>query len=114
MSLIYKILPRIEWEAALAQGRFEGSAVDLTDGFIHFSAADQAAETARRYFAGRSDLMVLVVRAEALGPALKWEASRGGALFPHLYGPLACDQVTEARPAPLGPEDLPDLGELAS
>ncbi|MGA0602169.1 DUF952 domain-containing protein [Caulobacter sp. KR2-114] len=112
MTRIYKILPRAEWEAALATGRFDGSAVDLADGFIHFSAADQAVETARRYFAGQADLYVLAIEAEALGPALKWEPSRGGALFPHLYGPLACDQVLEARPAPLQADGLPDLGEL--
>jgi uncharacterized protein (DUF952 family) len=113
MTRIYKILPRLEWEAAQAVGRFEGSAVDLADGFIHFSAADQATETARRYFAGQADLFVLVVEAEALGPALKWEPSRGGALFPHLFGPLPCDLVIEARPAPLTADGQPDLGDLA-
>jgi len=112
MTRIYKILPRAEWEAAQAVGRFEGSAVDLADGFIHFSAADQAEETARRYFAGQADLYVLAVEAEALGPALKWEPSRGGALFPHLFGPLDCGLAIEARPAPLGADGLPDLGEL--
>lgn len=112
MTRIYKILPRVEWEAARAVGRFDGSAVDRADGFIHFSAADQAEETARRYFAGQDDLYVLVVEAEALGPALKWEPSRGGALFPHLFGSLACDQVQEARPAPLKADGQPDLGEL--
>ncbi|HEX7759191.1 MAG TPA: DUF952 domain-containing protein [Caulobacteraceae bacterium] len=112
MTRIYKILPRGEWEAAQAAGRFEGSAADLADGFIHFSAADQAAETARRYFAGQADLFVLAVEAEALGEALKWEPSRGGALFPHLFGPLPCALVIVARPAPLGADGLPDLGEL--
>jgi uncharacterized protein (DUF952 family) len=112
MTRIYKILPRAEWEAAQATGAFLGSAVDLADGFIHFSAADQAEETARRYFAGQADLYVLAVEAEALGPALKWEPSRGGALFPHLFGPLPCDQVIEARPAPLRADGLPDLGDL--
>lgn len=112
MTRIYKILPRREWEAAQTQGQFEGSAVDLADGFIHFSAADQAAETARRYFAGQTDLFVLVADAESLGSALKWEPSRGGALFPHLFGPLPCALVIEARPAPLTPEGLPDLGDL--
>ena len=113
MTRIYKILSRREWEAALAAGRFEGSAVDLADGFIHFSGADQAAETARRYFTGQADLIVLVVDAESLGEGLKWEPSRGGALFPHLYGPLPCDLVVEARAAPLKADGEPDLGELA-
>jgi len=112
MTRIYKILPRQEWEAAQAKGQFEGSAVDLADGFIHFSAADQAVETARRYFAGQADLFVLVVDAESLGPALKWEPSRGGALFPHLFAILPCALVVDARPAPLTDEGLPDLGDL--
>jgi uncharacterized protein (DUF952 family) len=112
MTRIYKILPRAEWETAKTAGAFLGSAVDLADGFIHFSAAGQAEETARRYFAGQADLYVLAVEAEALGPALKWEPSRGGALFPHLFGPLSCNQVIEARPAPLRADGLPDLGDL--
>jgi uncharacterized protein (DUF952 family) len=102
MRAIFKILSRQEWEQALALGRFEGSAVDLADGFIHFSAADQWAETARRHFAGRKDLMLLTVDADRLGEALKWEPSRGGALFPHLYEPLDCAMVIEAR-------DLPEI-----
>ena len=100
MRAIFKILSRREWEQALARGRFEGSAVDLADGFIHFSAADQWAETARRHFAGRKDLMLLTVDADQLGEALKWEPSRGGALFPHLYEPLDCAMVIGARDLP--------------
>ncbi len=114
MTRLYKILAQGEWDAALTVGVFEGSAVDKADGFIHFSAADQATETARRYFRGQENLMVLVVDAEALGDELKWEPSRGGALFPHLYGVLPCALVREARPAPLGRDDLPDLGELTA
>ncbi len=106
-------MQRAEWEAARAAGVYAGSAIDLADGFIHFSAADQARETARRHFAGQEDLLVLTVDAEALGPALRWEPSRGGALFPHLHGPLRADQVSAARPAPLGPDGIPDLGPLA-
>ena len=90
MRAIFKILSRQEWEQALASGRFEGSAVDLADGFIHFSAADQWAETARRHFAGRKDLMLLTVDADRLG----------GALFPHLYEPLDCAMVIGARDLP--------------
>ena len=85
---IYKILPRSEWTAAQAAGRFEGSAVDHEDGFIHFSTAAQAKETARRYFVWLKDLVVLEVEGDDLGEALKWEPSRGGDLFPHLYAPL--------------------------
>jgi len=85
---IFKILPRAEWEAARAAGVFTGSAVDLADGFIHFSTGGQLDETLRRHFAGQSDLLVIGVESEDLGAALKWEPSRGGALFPHLYGPM--------------------------
>jgi uncharacterized protein (DUF952 family) len=113
LTRIYKILPETEWRAALARGVFEGSAVDLADGFIHFSAAGQARETARRYFTGLPDLVVLAVEAEELGAALKWEPSRGGDLFPHLYGPLACAAVIAVRPAPLMADGTPDLGDLA-
>jgi len=113
MSLIYKLLAASEWASALAVGRFEGSAVDLADGFIHFSAADQAGETARRYFRGQEDVVLLVVETRTLGEALRWEVSRGGGLFPHLYGPLACRHVIEVRPAPLGDDGVPDLGRLS-
>ena len=112
MTLIYKILPRAAWEAAQAKGVFLGSEVDVRDGFIHFSSGGQADETARRYFAGQADLMVLVAKAEPFGDALKWEPSRGGGLFPHLYAPLMCADVLEARAAPLDAGGLPDLGEL--
>ena len=113
MSRIYKILDRAEWEAALAARRFDGSHVDLTDGFIHFSTAAQAAETARRHFAGREDLVVLAVEADDLGPALKWEPSRGGDLFPQLYAHLDTFLVREVTEAPLGPDGVPRVGPLA-
>ena len=113
MSRIYKILDRAEWEAAMAARRFEGSVVDRADGFIHFSTAAQAAETARRHFAGREDLVVLAVDADDLGPALKWEPSRGGDLFPHLYAHLDAFLVREVTEAPLGPDGVPQVGPLA-
>jgi len=106
---IYKILPRAEWTAARAGGRFAGSAVDHQDGYIHFSTAAQAGETARRYFAGQGDLVVLEVEADDLGAALKWEPSRGGDLFPHLYGPLAVGDVRAAHEAPLGDDGIPRM-----
>ena len=114
MARIYKILPRAEWAAAEAAGRFEGSAVDHADGFIHFSTAAQAGETARRYFAGLADLVVLEVEAADLGAALRWEPSRGGDLFPHLYDPLSVSQVRAVHAAPLGPDGVPVLGDLPS
>jgi uncharacterized protein (DUF952 family) len=110
--LIYKILARAEWAAAKAAGRFEGSAVDVADGYIHFSTAAQAAETARRHFAGQADLLVLEIEAGELGPGLKWEPSRGGDLFPHLYGALDTGLVRRVTEAPLGADGVPvlDLG----
>ena len=89
MTRIYKILTRAEWRDAEAAGAFAGSAVDLADGYIHFSTAAQAPETARRHFAGQGDLVVLEVESDDLGEAVVWEPSRGGDLFPHLYGALS-------------------------
>lgn len=106
---IYKILPRVEWTAAQAIGRFDGSAVDHQDGYIHFSTAAQAKETARRYFANLADLVVLEVEGDDLGPALKWEPSRGGDLFPHLYGALAAGDVLAVHEAPLDADGVPRM-----
>ena len=104
-DLIYKIAPRALWQAAEAAGRFEGAPVDVRDGFIHFSTSAQVAETAAKHFAGQDDLLLVAIRAVRLDPArLRWEPSRGGALFPHLYGPLALDAVAWVRPLPLAPD----------
>ena len=113
MSRIYKILSAAEWETAQAAGRFDGSAVALKDGYIHFSTATQAQETARRHFHGVADLVVLTIEADTLGAALKWEPSRGGDLFPHLYEPLDPALVIAVSKAPLGADGVPDLGDLA-
>ena len=99
--MIYKICPAQEWLAAETAGVFRGSAVDRRDGFIHFSTAEQVAETARRHFAGQPDLVLVSVDPAALGTALKWEPSRGGALFPHLYGELDVAAVRRVDPLPL-------------
>lgn len=109
MQPIYKITPRSDWERAEAAGTFTGAPVDLADGFIHFSTASQAAETAARHFGGQDDLLLVAVDPERLGDGLRWEPSRGGDLFPHLYGPLSMDAVLWARPMPLvdGVHDLP-------
>lgn len=101
-SMIYKIAPRRLWEEAEHAGVFKGAPVDLADGFIHFSAAGQAPETAARHFAGQDDLLLVAVSPEKLGDALKYEVSRGGARFPHLYAPLPLDAVAWVRPLPLG------------
>jgi uncharacterized protein (DUF952 family) len=110
---VYKILAGAEWDAAKAAGRFEGAAIDLRDGFIHLSTAAQAQETARLHFAGQAGLVVLALDADRLGAALKWEPSRGGQLFPHLYGALDCALVEAVTPAPLDADGAPQLGELA-
>ena len=101
---LYKILAAADWAEAEARGRYDGSAVDRRDGYIHFSTAAQVAETARRHFAGRDDLLLLAVDAGALGDALRWEPSRGGDLFPHLYVPLPMSAVRSVEPLPLGPD----------
>lgn len=98
--MIYKLLPSAEWAAAQASGRFDGSAVDRRDGFIHFSARDQVVETAGRHFADESGLTLLTVDPQRLGAALRWEPSRGGALFPHLYAPLPVDAVVAVAELP--------------
>jgi uncharacterized protein (DUF952 family) len=102
MTVLYKICPVALWHEAEKAGVFRGSEVDLRDGFIHFSTAGQTEETAARHFAGQDNLLLIVVDGERLGPALKWEPSRGGALFPHLYGPLALPAVKTIIPLPLG------------
>jgi uncharacterized protein (DUF952 family) len=109
LTRIFKILSRAEWEAARTAGRFEGSAIDRKDGYIHFSTAEQAAETARRHFAGQPDLVVLEIEGDDLGEALRWEPSRGAELFPHLYAPLDAGRVRAVTEAPLDADGLPQL-----
>lgn len=108
--MIYKILSSDEWQAARRVGIFHGSGIDLKDGYIHFSASDQVRETAARHFANRTDLVLLAVEENDLGDALKWEVSRGGALFPHLYIPLRTSLVRSEHPLPWNGEIhlLPD------
>ncbi len=113
MALIYKICPASLWREAERIGRFEGSPVDRADGYIHFSTASQVAETAARHFAGQRDLLLITVDGDTLGEALKWEPSRGGALFPHLYAPLPVTAAMSVVALPLGADGrhaLPPLG----
>ncbi|MCL2384786.1 MAG: DUF952 domain-containing protein [Alphaproteobacteria bacterium] len=112
MVLIYKIVPEKLWQKAEAKGRFDGSTVDLADGFIHFSQAGQLAETAAKWFSSQTDLWLLAVDADRLGEALRFEPSRGGALFPHLYAPLPLAAVIAARPLPLRPDGRHDFTGL--
>ena len=104
--IVYKICTRAAWQEAIRHGAFRGSADDRRDGFIHFSAAHQLAETARKYFHGQHDLVLVSIDPATLGPALRWEPSRGGALFPHLYGPLPMRAVKWMRPLPVGADGL--------
>jgi uncharacterized protein (DUF952 family) len=98
VTTIYKICERAAWEEAEAAGRYAGSDADSRDGFIHFSTAAQLPGTAAKHFAGRLDLMLVAVDAATLGDALKWEPSRGGELFPHLYAALPLSAVLWTRP----------------
>ena len=96
-DLAFKLVDRAEWEAARAEWADAGSAVDLADGYIHMSSAAQLAETARRHYRGRTDLVLVAVDLTVLGEALKWETSRGGDLFPHLFAPLPVAAAREER-----------------
>lgn len=98
--LIFKLFRTEEWQDLRAQGSTQGAPIDLADGFIHFSTAEQVAETAAKHFAGATDLQLIAVDAETLGSDLKWEVSRGGALFPHLYRSLALGDVVWTQPLP--------------
>ncbi len=118
MPLIYKIAPAALWRQAEDRGRFDGAPADIEDGFIHFSTAAQAEETAARHFAGRTDLVLIAVDPKRLGEGLRYEPSRGGALFPHLYAPLPLDAVVSVKrlpPKPGGGHDFSGLlGKPAS
>ena len=113
-TTIYKICDAAIWREAERSGVFRGAAIDVADGYIHFSTAEQAIETAARHFAGRGDLVLASVDAGVLGDRLKWEPSRGGALFPHLYGTLPMAAVRRVTPLPLGPDGRHVFPELAA
>ena len=104
--LLFKISPEAAWREAERSGLFEGAPVDLADGFIHLSDPDQVVETAAKHFAGQSDLLLIAFDADGLGPELKWEPSRGGALFPHLYRTLAPNEAVWALPLELDPSGV--------
>ena len=100
-SAIYKICTRQEWDAAVSVGEYLGSTVDLKDGFIHFSTRQQTRETAAKHFAGQSDLVLIRFESKQFGEQLKWEASRGGDLFPHLYARLPTSSAASVVALPL-------------
>lgn len=112
MTTIYRIVSRAEWAAAQSAGSFAGAAHDIRDGFIHFSTVRQVAETAAKHYAGQHDLLLLYVDIAALVAPLKWEAARGGDLFPHLYGALPVTAVRRVADLPVGADGrhvFPDL-----
>jgi uncharacterized protein (DUF952 family) len=111
-STIYKICDAPLWAEAERSGVFRGAPVDLQDGYIHFSTAQQAHETAAKHFAGKAHLLLIGIDADALGTALKWEPSRGGAFFPHLYAELPLAAVRWVKPLPLGTDGRHDFPEL--
>jgi len=100
--LVFKIVSVAEWRAAERDGLFRGAPVDRSDGFIHLSTAAQVRDTAARHFHRQADLLLVAYDSAGLGPALKWEPSRGGALFPHLYGTLDPRAALWVKPLPLG------------
>ncbi len=112
VSTIYKVCPASAWREAERQGAYRGSADDTRDGFIHFSTASQLPGTVVKHFAGQTGLFLIAVDADALGDALKWEPSRGGELFPHLYGELdlgAVKEILDLRARSDGSHDIPEL-----
>ena len=105
-AAIYHMCQEDEWRAAEVSGRYTGSSQDVADGFLHFSTAAQLRESAAKHRAGQTDLVLLTVDPSSLGSALKWEAARGGQLFPHLYGDLHLDALTRCDPLPLSPDGV--------
>jgi uncharacterized protein (DUF952 family) len=101
MTLIYKVATATLWREAEAQGRFTGAPIDLADGFIHFSTSEQTRETVALHFKGQDELVIAAIDTEKLKEPIKWEASRGGALFPHLYAALPLDAVAWVKPLPM-------------
>ncbi|QRM28772.1 DUF952 domain-containing protein [Microvirga sp. VF16] len=112
MHIIYKICPAFLWREAEKAGSFEGAPVDIQDGYIHFSTAKQVRETAKKHFSGQDNLLLIAIDGDSLGQALRYEPSRGGDLFPHLYAPLSLSAVRWVKPLPLGADGqhiFPDL-----
>jgi uncharacterized protein (DUF952 family) len=112
-SFIYHMCRRAEWEAARAAGAYRGSSQDTADGFIHFSTAAQIRDSARKHRAGQRDLVLVTVDAARFDAALRWEPSRDGALFPHLYGVLPMAAVVKVDPLPLGSDGVHIFPRLA-
>ena len=112
--LIYKICPTEMWDAAVAAGTFTGAPIDVADGYIHFSTGEQAVETAQKHFNGQTGLVLVAIDPDHLGAALKWEPSRGGALFPHLYDALSVGSAVWVKPLPVGEDGAHVFPELSA
>jgi uncharacterized protein (DUF952 family) len=110
-QIVYKVCPRSAWTEALAAGRYTGSADDLRDGYIHFSSKAQLAGTLAKYFRGQPNLVLVAIATDPLGGALRWEPSRGGDLFPHLYTALPVSAALTVHHLALGPDGIPQLPE---
>lgn len=104
---VFKIMPASLWDAAVASGQFTGSPDDVRDGFIHLSAADQIEDTLAKHFRNQDDLIIVAFNSAQLGSSLKWEVSRGGALFPHVYGALPVDFALWQQRLTLGADGIP-------
>jgi uncharacterized protein (DUF952 family) len=112
MKIIYKICPEPLWREAEKAGIFTGAAIDIIDGYLHFSTGQQVRETAARHFADQNDLVLIAIDGDRLGTELRYEPSRGGDLFPHFYAPLSMSAVLWVKPLPLGDDGrhvFPDL-----
>lgn len=110
-TLVFKIATATQWASAVASGAFAGTIDDLRDGYIHLSAGDQLSATLAKHFRGQSDLVLIAFTASSLAPSLRWEASRGGDLFPHLYAPLATLHALWMKPLTLDADGIPQVPE---
>jgi len=110
-AFVYKICEHRAWQEAIVEGRFRGSADDLRDGYIHLSTAKQLPGTAARHFRGQRDLVLIAIETTKLAADLKWEPSRGDALFPHLYAALDVGAATSVQPLALGADGVPIIPE---
>ena len=113
MKTIFKICHSPLWRDAERTGEFQGAPIDVIDGYLHFSTAQQVQETAAKHFAGQDDLLLIAIDADRLGDDLRYEPSRGGDLFPHLYAPLPLSAVLWVKPLPLGTDGRHVFPELA-
>jgi uncharacterized protein (DUF952 family) len=113
-TVVYKIMNEAQWADFKMSGLFAGASIDLTDGYIHLSTESQMRETAARHFSGQGDLVLIAVAASGFGGSLKYESSRGGGMFPHLYGQLKLKDTLWAKPLPLGADGLHVFPETAA